>query len=1025
MQAGDTLGRYEIEELLARGGMAEVWLAISRGVGGFAKKVVLKTILPDLAENPDFVRMFINEALLAARLNHPNIVQIFDLGQIDDRYFIAMEYVPGRTLRQISRRCRQKGQLIPPWFVLRALATVCDGLQYAHDQRDDQGNPLGLVHRDITPENIMISFTGTVKILDFGVAKATAAASLTRAGTLKGKYAYISPEQVHGAPADRRSDVYSVGVMLYELLTGSRPFRGSNDLDLLRKVAAGNPAPSRELAPWIPVELDATIMQSLAAKPESRFQNATAFGEKLLSFLKQAQDHRGQREMGLFVSGIYPDDPNIPSDILKSLTQAKQESQSGGVLSKSAVMAASYSGVSHVSSSPGGSPPGSSSAAGSVSSSQKSNLDVAFVPPPEQTVESNAYDSFEIVEEEDTSATTRGGDQSDAGLENLAHLDGEDSRTVPVDKTMRRQGDQQQRKAVVVPADDEPQKTPASFDNKRQPVEIDTAEQEVSRTIESQAQSTLAVDTKPDAPKEAVKGPPPTTPPANKADRAKPTGTEERKGLSSRPTAASKPNTKAATAKAVTAKAATAKPATAKPATAKPATAKPAAKAPTKAPAQPAKPTKPAKAAVPVATKSPAAAKQATAESAAAKPIAKPAADAKQAAAKPATDAKQAAAKPATALATKPETKPAVAIAKAPPIKAKPAANEAKEKVAAKPAAAPKPKLPSLGKPSDEADKPAKTADVKDPQRRPLDVKVSLPKSASVQKDEPKAAKDAALPSSVPLDPKTSDKVERDEPSSPFDQVARADSEASKSFLEQAPPSPPEEDRMSALWTAASRPRSEADRMSALWTPAKQTTNSDPFSSGEKSDVWSTGDSRIDEDISSRSRDIFSASGSTSSRDVFGISGSETKEQTALAPSDSAGGFDFFSSRPRVDRRKEDDVFTSFSHVSQSSRTSSAWGSDDDKESAPALKARSSGADWGIFVEKKSAVEEPPKEEISEEGRQRREAAELFDEGLVSMRKGDLDDAHRCWQQAIELAPENRTYQSNLKMLKKRMESDL
>src|SRR5512143_1200959 len=131
MQPGDSLGRYEIQALLARGGMAEVWLAVSKGAGGFQKKVVLKTILPYLAENPEFVRMFINEALLAARLNHHNIVQIFDLGHVESRYFIAMEYVPGRTLRQISRACRVKDMLIPAWFTLRVLASVCQGLHYA------------------------------------------------------------------------------------------------------------------------------------------------------------------------------------------------------------------------------------------------------------------------------------------------------------------------------------------------------------------------------------------------------------------------------------------------------------------------------------------------------------------------------------------------------------------------------------------------------------------------------------------------------------------------------------------------------------------------------------------------------------------------------------------------------------------------------------------------------------------------------------------------------------------------------
>jgi serine/threonine protein kinase len=321
------LGRYEILGQLARGGMAEVWLAVSRGVGGFAKRCVLKTIIPELVENPDFVQMFINEALLAARLNHPNIVQIFDLGQIEDRYFIAMEYVPGRTLRQISRECRRRGRLTPPWFLLRTLAAVADGLHYAHGQRDDEGRPLSLVHRDITPENVMVTFTGSVKILDFGVAKASAAASTTRAGMLKGKYAYISPEQVQGYPADRRSDVYAMGVMLYELTTGVRPFRADNDLDLLRQVVEGEPRSPRELARWIPSTLDRLILDCLARDPEQRPQSAAELGASIEQLLQQAADHHTQRDLGLFISAFYPNDPDIPSDILASVVGRENEEQ--------------------------------------------------------------------------------------------------------------------------------------------------------------------------------------------------------------------------------------------------------------------------------------------------------------------------------------------------------------------------------------------------------------------------------------------------------------------------------------------------------------------------------------------------------------------------------------------------------------------------------------------------------------------------------------------------------------------------
>lgn len=299
--------------------MAEVWLARFNGVGGFQKQVVLKTILPHLSEDPEFVRMFINEALLAARLNHPNIVQIFDLGRLEGRYFIAMEHVPGRSFRQISRRRREQGELIPAWFILRVMAAVCDGLYYAHEYCDEQGNPLGLVHRDVSPENIMISFTGIAKILDFGVAKATTAATVTKAGTLKGKYSYISPEQVKGAPADRRSDVYALGVILYEFLTGVRPFRGNNDLALLREIAKGNPTAPQKIAPWIKNELQEIILTALMIDPNERYSDTGKLGIDILEFLRKSGDQISQRDMGLYVSSLFPDEPSIPSDVQKRL----------------------------------------------------------------------------------------------------------------------------------------------------------------------------------------------------------------------------------------------------------------------------------------------------------------------------------------------------------------------------------------------------------------------------------------------------------------------------------------------------------------------------------------------------------------------------------------------------------------------------------------------------------------------------------------------------------------------------------
>jgi eukaryotic-like serine/threonine-protein kinase len=277
---GVQVGRYLLQSRLASGGMADVWLATAKGASGFQKTVVLKTILPRLADNPEFVKMFINEALLAAALEHPNIVHIFDLGQAGDAYYIAMEYIAGRTLRQVQRALRNKERRVPPpWFVLSVASSVCDALHYAHNRRDDSGKPLNIVHRDVTPENIMIAFTGDIKVLDFGIAKASTAATQTQVGTLKGKFAYMAPEQVAGAaragaPADPRFDIYALGVLLYECLTGVRPFRAGNELMLLRQILEEEPEPPSKRASWIPKALERIIMTAMARDPAERYQSA-------------------------------------------------------------------------------------------------------------------------------------------------------------------------------------------------------------------------------------------------------------------------------------------------------------------------------------------------------------------------------------------------------------------------------------------------------------------------------------------------------------------------------------------------------------------------------------------------------------------------------------------------------------------------------------------------------------------------------------------------------------------------------
>lgn len=307
MKTGETIGRYEILVPLARGGMAEVWLARSKGENGFTKNLVVKTILPHLADDAQFEKMFVNEALLASRLNHPNVVQILDLGKDGGRYFIVMEYVHGVSLRQVARAYAAQKRVVPPWFVLRTTAAVCEGLQHAHELCDDDGTPLGLVHRDVSPENVMISRTGLVKVLDFGVAKATSAASQTKAGTLKGKYSYLPPELIHGLPPDPRCDVYAVGVMLFECLTGRRPYVGANDLELLKRIIEGNPPSLNQLAPWMQEPLQQLILRAMHRDAASRYGSARELADALNQVLLQVmKDNHTTRQLGEFVNAVFP-----------------------------------------------------------------------------------------------------------------------------------------------------------------------------------------------------------------------------------------------------------------------------------------------------------------------------------------------------------------------------------------------------------------------------------------------------------------------------------------------------------------------------------------------------------------------------------------------------------------------------------------------------------------------------------------------------------------------------------------------
>jgi serine/threonine protein kinase len=271
----DTFGPYRLLDRVAVGGMAEVFKAKRTGVEGFEKIVAVKRILPHLGENKEFLDMFVDEAKMVAGLTHPNIVQIYDLGRIEKSYYIAMEFVHGRDLRTIMRRAREKGLRMPLDLSLRVVSQVSSALEYAHRKKDDRGRAMEIVHRDVSPQNILISFEGEVKLADFGIAKAATKASNTDRGALRGKLLYMSPEQAWGRPIDRRSDVFSLGIVLYEMVTETKPFLGAGTemtiLELVRQCLVTAP---REVNPRVPEALDRVIMKALAREPDERYQDA-------------------------------------------------------------------------------------------------------------------------------------------------------------------------------------------------------------------------------------------------------------------------------------------------------------------------------------------------------------------------------------------------------------------------------------------------------------------------------------------------------------------------------------------------------------------------------------------------------------------------------------------------------------------------------------------------------------------------------------------------------------------------------
>ena len=279
------LAQYQILGRIALGGMAEVFKAVSRGVEGFEKVVAIKRILPHVAEDEEFITMFKDEARIAAQLQHSNIAQIFELKSEGDSFYIVLEYVPGKDLRAMYEHGRSVKRPMPLAQVCYIIMQVCEGLDYAHNKKDRHGRPLGLIHRDVSPPNVLVSYEGEVKLIDFGVAKAAGRASQTQAGILKGKFGYMSPEQVRGASIDRRSDIFSLGAVMWEILCNQRLFQAETDFATLEKVRTVNVEPPSRINPAVPNKLEQIVMRALHADLNERYQSASELHDALQAFM--------------------------------------------------------------------------------------------------------------------------------------------------------------------------------------------------------------------------------------------------------------------------------------------------------------------------------------------------------------------------------------------------------------------------------------------------------------------------------------------------------------------------------------------------------------------------------------------------------------------------------------------------------------------------------------------------------------------------------------------------------------------
>jgi serine/threonine protein kinase len=305
MRRPQWFGPYRLLYRVSSGGMAEVFRALYMAPDGRAHDVAVKRILPCHTSDPEFIDMLIDEAKIAGQLDHANIARLYEFGVVDESYFLAMEFVDGVDLRSIMRRCRERDVELPVEYAVYAIEQALRGLHCAHEQMDDDGRPMEIIHRDFSPSNLLVGYDGRVRLIDFGIAKARLNRAKTRAGVIKGKVKYMSPEQTWGKRLDRRSDVFAAGVVLYEAVTGNPPFHAPDDVALMDAIRAQEPDPPSRQNPRLDAAFDGLLAKALSKEPDARFATAGEFADALAAYRQRRFPRFDVKHLGTFLARIF------------------------------------------------------------------------------------------------------------------------------------------------------------------------------------------------------------------------------------------------------------------------------------------------------------------------------------------------------------------------------------------------------------------------------------------------------------------------------------------------------------------------------------------------------------------------------------------------------------------------------------------------------------------------------------------------------------------------------------------------